>query len=232
MGARYIESYDFYHLKASTLGERLKFIRQFLMRNDDSKKYTVTAIAERLNITHQSISAIERGESKNPSFLVIQRLAQEYHVTLDALTDAYYEEGEKLFYIGKPYEMDPDFEFDEVDFIDNQTDKSANDVDDSLDSLTFFDIESRTGILFYEIHDKDIIRPLYHQHVNSDLNHRDTVELISRLIFDTEKYSIRNKQASEIHPEVQALELLTNANKTLSSIELIDFMLKSQGGEN
>lgn len=233
MGARYIDSHDFYYLKDCSLGERLKFIRQFLMRSDDSKKYTVTAIAERLNITHQSISAIERGESKNPSFLVIQRLAQEYHVTLDALTDAYYEQGKNLFYIGKPYEIDLDLESDEIYFNDNQIDKSNEDTEDSLESLTsIFDIESRTGILFYEIHDKDIIRPLYHQHVNSDLNHSDTVELISRLIFDTEKYLIRNKQASEIHPEVQAQELLSKANKTLDSLELIDLMLKTQGGEN
>lgn len=84
----------------------------------------------------------------------------------------------------------------------------------------------------YEIHAKDIIRPLYHQHVNSNLNHSDTVELMSRLIFDTEKYSVRNKQASEIHPEVQAQELLSKANKTLDSLELIDLMLKTQGGEN
>lgn len=233
MDARYIESHDFYYLKDCSLGERLKFIRKFLMRYNDSKKYTVTALAERLNITHQSISAIERGESKNPSFLVIQRLTQEYHVTIDALTDAYYEQGENLFYIGKPYEMDPDFEPDESYFKNNQTDKSNEDTDDSLDSSTsFFDIESKTGLLFYEIHGKDIIRPLYHRHLSSKLNENDTVELISRLIFDTEKYSMKNKHTSDVHPEVQALELLSKAHKPLNSTELIDCMLKTQGGNN
>lgn len=236
MGARYIDSHDFYHLKDCSLGERLKFIRQFLMRYDDTKKYTVTAIAERLNITHQSISAIERGESKNPSFLVIQRLAQEYHVTLDALTDVFYEQGENLFYIGKPYEMNLDFEFDEIYFNDNQINKSnehIEDTNDSLDSyLSIFNTESRTGILFYEIHDRDIIRPLYHRHLNSELNKNDTVELISRLIFDTEKYSTKNKKTSEIHPEVQAQELLSKANKTLNPLELIDLMLKTQRSDS
>ncbi|MCZ8540278.1 helix-turn-helix domain-containing protein [Psychrobacillus psychrodurans] len=239
MAGIYIDSFDFQYLKKCTLGERLRFFRQKMIQYHGSENYTTTALGERLNVTPQTISAIERGVSKNPSFLVINELTEEYRVPLKSVTDKFYEGDEELFTIGIPNVIETDLDFDDFDelYINGTkidlTHEDIGDTEDSLESLTsIFDIESRTGILFYEIHAKDIIRPLYHQHVNSNLNHSDTVELLSRLIFDTEKYSVRNKQASEIHPEVQALELLSNANKTLDSIELIDFMLKRQGDDN
>lgn len=89
-----IELADFEHLKNASLGERLLFFRQKMIQYNGADKYTIKAIAERLNITPQSISAIERGMSKNPSFLTVQKLAHEYDVTLDSLTDDFYKEEE------------------------------------------------------------------------------------------------------------------------------------------
>lgn len=235
-----IDSIDFQYLKHCTLGERLRFFRQKMMQYNGVEDYTTTAIAERINVTSPTISAIERGASKNPSFLAITELVKEYNVPMESVLDTYYEGDEKLFSIGKPHVIETDIDLDEFDelYINgvpiDLLNKELEDTEDSLDTFTsFFNTESRTGILFYEIHGKDIIIPLYHRHLSSKLNKNETVELISRLIFDTEKYSIKNKEtSSDIHPEVQAQELLSKANKTLDSIELIDIMLKRQGDDN
>lgn len=232
MNAQHIDTYDFGTLKKSTLGERLKFIRNFLMTRENPKDYTVTAIAKRLNVSHQSISAIERGESNNPSYHVLHRLTREYNVSLDVLSDEYYEGEEKLFAIGtnsNPVETDIDFDkFDDIQLYY----LNSNSEDSSVSDNSFFETESRTGILLYEIIGRDLINPIFHKHLKSQMNEKEVVELVSQLIFDTEKYSDNNQSISPKHPYVQALEHISKDPKMLrSSKELIDLMLKIKRGD-
>lgn len=89
-----VELKDFEYLKNATLGERLLFFRQRMIQHHGIDKYTIKELSSRLRITPQTISAIERGMSKNPSFLIVQKLAHEYGVTLDSLTDEFYKDEE------------------------------------------------------------------------------------------------------------------------------------------
>ena len=224
-----IDSTDFQYLKHCTLGERLRFFRQKMMQYYGVENFTTTALGERLNVTSPTISAIERGASKNPSFLAVTELIKEYNVPMESVLDDYYDGDEKFFSIGKPNVIETDIDLDEFDelYINGvPIDLSNKDIEDADD---FFNTESRAGVLYYEIYDTDIISPIYHRHINLDLNEKDTVELISRLIFDTEKYSIKSEHTFDVHPEIQALDLLSKANKTLNSTELIDYMLKCTG---
>lgn len=99
-----INSTEFYLLKNSDIGERIKFLRKKLMDEIDSSYYTTGAIAKRTGIAPQTITSIERGESKKPSFSVIQEIAKEFNVSVVIFTDEYYEGPEKLFSIGKDNE--------------------------------------------------------------------------------------------------------------------------------
>lgn len=97
-----ISSIEFNILKNSSLGERIRFLRTKLMDEVDPVLYTTNAISNRTGIAAQTLTSIERGESKKPSFKVIHLLAKEFNVPMDVFTDEYYEGEEMLFSIGKP----------------------------------------------------------------------------------------------------------------------------------
>ncbi len=95
-----INSIEFNLLKNSSLGERLRFLRTKMMDDVDPVQYTTNAISARTGIAAQTLTAIERGESKKPSFSVIHALAKDLNLPMDVFTDDYYEGSEKLFSIG------------------------------------------------------------------------------------------------------------------------------------
>ena len=97
-----INSIEFNILRNSSLGERIRFLRTKLMDEVDPVLYTTNAISNRTGIAAQTLTSIERGESKKPSFNVIHLLAKEFNVPMDVFTDEYYEGEEMLFSIGKP----------------------------------------------------------------------------------------------------------------------------------
>ncbi|MFJ8263381.1 helix-turn-helix domain-containing protein [Rummeliibacillus sp. NPDC094406] len=113
-----INSIEFNLLNNSSLGERIRFLRTKLMDEVDPVQYTTNAISKRTGIAAQTLTSIERGESKKPSFSVIHALAKDFNVQMDVFTDDYYEGSEKLFSLGESSitEIDlGDFEIDEAD---------------------------------------------------------------------------------------------------------------------
>ncbi|ACV63771.1 transcriptional regulator, XRE family [Desulfofarcimen acetoxidans DSM 771] len=67
-----------------TFGERIRFLRLEL-KKQDKKKYSLQNVANRIGVTKQSLSLIERQKIKNPSFAVLNRLAADLGVTVDYL---------------------------------------------------------------------------------------------------------------------------------------------------
>jgi len=117
-----INSIEFDLLKNSSIGGRIKFLRKKLMDRVTTVPYTSNSISKRTGIAVQTLSSIERGDSKKPSFSVINALAKDFSVPLDVFTDEYYEGEEKLFSLGKPVDIVPDaidldFDIDDGDIL-------------------------------------------------------------------------------------------------------------------
>ena len=67
------------------IGERIHLLREQL-KKQDKKKYSLQGVADRVGlVTKQSLSLIERGKIKNPSSVIINKLAADFGVTADFL---------------------------------------------------------------------------------------------------------------------------------------------------
>lgn len=220
MSAIYIDSYDFQFLKDSSLGERLRFFRQRMIQYHGSD-YTITSLGSRLGVTPQSISAIERGDSKNPSFLLVHKLTKEFRVPLDSVTDEFYQGEEKLFPIGIPeVDDDPIFIDDEDFFLEDIT--VVSDDDEEHADENFFDFDETSGLLLYHCYSKDSVKPLFHVHLKDSISDNDFEHLISRLLLETTTLSKKPFDKSRaIHPIQEAHSLMKQHNKSLSAEELL-----------
>ncbi|MFC4402367.1 helix-turn-helix domain-containing protein [Gracilibacillus xinjiangensis] len=95
-----INQIEFEILKVWPLGERLRFFRSKMQELYGKRNYSTKALGERLNVSPQSITAIERGISKNPSYHVMQKISIEFNIPLEAFSDEYYENGFRELSIG------------------------------------------------------------------------------------------------------------------------------------
>ena len=67
------------------IGERIHLLREQLKKHD-KKKYSLQSVADRVGVvTKQSLSMIERGKIKNPSSVIINKLAADFGITVDFL---------------------------------------------------------------------------------------------------------------------------------------------------
>ncbi|CAM3807558.1 hypothetical protein GCM10009865_46560 [Aeromicrobium ponti] len=217
MPALQIDSFDFKYLQNCTLGERLRFFRQKMMQYHPNKDYTVTSLGKRLRITPQSISAIERGDSKNPSFQVIHKLTKEYRVPLDSVTDEYYQDEGRLFTIGIPDVVDAtDIELDDIETI-----KYNGNIIYENKSDDFFEGDSMMGLLLYQSNDNNIIDLIFHRYFKESISDDQLSDIVSRLIFETSSVSREKLDIDELpHPAVQAKHILEQKNQPLSLKEL------------
>jgi transcriptional regulator with XRE-family HTH domain len=135
---------------------------------EPDKDYTTTSIAERVGVTPQSISAIERGESKKPSFQLIHKLTKEYGIPLEAATNEFYEE-ENLFTIGHP--IDVDFDFSDFEIVDNSA--------------------PNLGILVYQENREEQIRFVLNEEI-AHVNDLNLLKLLSRLVYELELHKTEN----------------------------------------
>lgn len=221
MPAIYIDSYDFQFLKESNFGERLRFFRQRMIQYHGSD-YTITSLGSRLGVTPQSISAIERGDSKNPSFLLVHKLTREFRVPLDSVTDEFYQSEERLFSIGIPEVVEDPIIIDDEDFFLEDITVASDDDDKENAEENFFDFDETSGILLYRCYSKDSVDPLFHVHFKGCISDNDIQHLISRLLLDTTTLSKKPfDKSSAIHPLQEAHSLMKQHNKSLSAEELL-----------
>ncbi|PMC35515.1 hypothetical protein CJ195_19100 [Bacillus sp. UMB0899] len=108
-----ITELDYHFLENSPIGERVRLIRNLLMNKVDETYFTATAISKRTGIAAQTITSIERGESKKPSFSVINSLAIDFGVSIEVFTDEYYINNGPIFTIGEREEYIDFSDFDD-----------------------------------------------------------------------------------------------------------------------
>lgn len=224
----HIDTYDFQYLKKSTIGERLKFFRHHIMQySHNSDDFTITALGSRLEVSPQTISSIERGSSKNPSFLIVHKLTKEYGVPLESVTDEFYMSEERLFAIGKPEEP---IIIDDEDFIIEDTDEYSTVINDENEKdENFFDFDETKGILLYNCLSRIEIEPMYHIQFKRDISDDELEHLISRLLLETTTLSKEKFERSKsVHPLQEAHQIINRHNKFLSADELLRLLTNTK----
>lgn len=180
--------------------------------------YTIKAIAERLDLTPQAISAVERGLSKNPSFGLVNKLVREYNVSMDTLTDEYYQGEVNLYTIGKPEVVDyGEREFDEIDFDEFEIveDTSPRKINTGYWDEEKNDFASPTpsiGVLFYQYNDNKHFDVLYKNAITERFNEAEFQKLLVRLDLDIALFN-----RSDI-----SVELITSAMNKYQSKNALD----------
>lgn len=191
MSSRTIDSVEFQLLKSSSLGKRLKYFRNEMKVLQPKIDYTTSAIAKRIGASPQTITAVERGDSKKPSFYLVSQLTKEYGVPLDAVTDEFYHFEDNLFSIGSPDTVHVDFDMDDIEF------NSAP--------------EKGLGMVLYEKKGEDMIRLLHHDEINNIKNDVDIVQLLSRFMYEIEMHNTGNSlNLSDLFNKKSPFEYATN----------------------
>ncbi|MCT1577065.1 helix-turn-helix domain-containing protein [Oceanobacillus kimchii] len=215
MPAVQIESFEFQYLKDCNLGGRLRFFRQKMIKHHGSD-YTITSLGSRLGVTPQSISAIEREDSKNPSFRLVHQLTQEFRVPLESVTDEFYFGKERLFSIGIPVSVSVDFDIDDLD--------DLTLVDEEEDD--YFNFDEIKGVLIYHCMNRNEIVPLYHTQFKDDISDDEMEHFISRLLLETTNLTTEKfVQSKAIHPLQEANQIIKRYNKFLTPEELLDLLV-------
>ncbi|CAH0121351.1 hypothetical protein PAE9249_03878 [Paenibacillus sp. CECT 9249] len=182
MHSRILTEYEFYNLKKSTLGERLRFFREEVRKLSPNKEFTTKAMGERLGITPQTITAIERGNSKNPSYYVIHKLTHDLQIPFDALTDEFYQSNFKSIPIG------------------NSEKKTFGTHPNAQKSKA-----SRLGTMIYQLFDDGQMRILHDIHTDHALEKNEFTSSLGRIISEIDTYKDEISRLS--HPLVRAISL-------------------------
>lgn len=210
-----INSMEFNVLKVSSLGERIRFLRQKLMSEDENKDYTIKGIAKRIDVPFQTLTSVERGDSQKPSMFLMNSLAKDFNVHIEVFLDDYYKGEEKLFSIGVD---------DDSDVIDLDELFGNDEIDDTIyiDGIEYRlgtgSVASRRRNIQVMINETFITgdqKNLYHQQLN--LSENDLMHFLMNVIQQTElhptnlSYSTWSN-ALKISPLKKAIEI-TNARR-------------------
>lgn len=194
MSKRIITAIEYFNLRENTLGERIRFFREETGKLNTKEDYSTRALSKRLGVTAQSITAIERGDSKNPSFQLILGLANELHVPIAAFTDDFYTGDINLLEIGLP---------DEDERAVLKTEDTG--LDPALSSNFHF------GCYVYQVFKDGRMRIVYSSETKDAVDYRGFIESLSRFIAEIEIHSL-NKEILDtneirISPLQNAIEL-------------------------
>ncbi|MGG1673850.1 helix-turn-helix domain-containing protein [Paenibacillus sp. NRS-1783] len=168
---RTITAVEYFALRENALGERIRFFREETGKLNSKEDYSTRAISKRLGVTAQSITAIERGESKNPSFQLVHGLSRELHVPIEAFTDEFYQGDIHLFEIGV---VDENVELE---------DTRAAGLDPALSTSFHF------GCYVYQAFQDGRMRFLYSKETKNAVDYKAFVESLSRFVAEIEMHS-------------------------------------------
>jgi|GEM_PF-6426256 len=179
-----INSIEFNILKASSLGERIRFLRQKLQEEPTLKDYTVKEIAKRIDIPFQTLTSVERGDSQKPSIFLVNSIAKDFGVNIEVFLDDYYQGDEKLFSFGEKeedrdvqtIELDEDLDVGDTIYIDELEYKVGS--GDALNRRRNIHI-----LINEEFHSGDQ-KNLYHHQLNMSEN--DLMTMLMNVIQQTE----------------------------------------------
>ncbi|WP_208587247.1 helix-turn-helix transcriptional regulator [Gracilibacillus suaedae] len=194
MSNRNIDSIEFQLLKRKSIGERLKYFRNELKALQPKVDYSTPAIAKRIGVSPQSITAVERGESKKPSFYLINQLTKEYGVQLEAVTDEFYDSEEELFNIGHPTKVEKTVDLDGMEDIEINNDP-----------------EKALGIVLYERKGESNVRLLLNEEMSNIRNDVDIIQLLSRFIYEIDLHQTKTSlQLEELFKKKSPFEYATS----------------------
>lgn len=88
-------------LKTSSLGTRIRKIREFLVELYGKENYTASRVALESGVTPQNILQIEKGNIKNPSHKTVIAIAKYFRVPQEIFYDDFYESDIESFEIGE-----------------------------------------------------------------------------------------------------------------------------------
>lgn len=165
MPSRLLTEYEFFKLKSRSLGERLRFFREEVGKLHSKKEYTTKAMGQRLGITPQSITAIERGDTKNPSYQLIYKLTKDLNVPFEALSDEFYQGEVHLFPLG---------------FSDDKPDPERDSPESSDFSQFYF------GCYVYQLFPDGKMRFVYNKDTVQPIDYKKFIESLSRFINEIE----------------------------------------------
>ena len=220
-----INSVEFNFLKNSSLGERIRFLRTKLMDEVNPEQYTTNAISKRTNIAAQTLTSIERGESKKPSFSVIHALSKDFNVGMDVFTDDYYEGSEKLFSLGTSsndaIDLGDDFELNNGDSLFIQGKEYVVSEGSAL--------SRRRNISVYvveEFEDEDILEDTLLYHHQNSLKEVELVQILSQMIqtLELSPFSLSSSEwlkALKISPLQEANNIVSQFDSELPKITIL-----------
>lgn len=220
-----INSIEFNLLKNSSLGERIRFLRTKLMDEVDPEQYTTSAISKRTEIAAQTLTSIERGESKKPSFSVIHALSKDFNVSMDVFTDDYYEGSEKLFSLG----TSSNIVFDFTDFDIDKGDSIIIDEKELIvgESSTFNRSRNISVYVVEEFEDEDILTDTLLYHHQKSLKEVELVQILSQTIqtLELSPFSLSNQEwlkALKKSPLQEAYEIVSQLDIELPKITILE----------
>lgn len=167
MGKRSITAVEYFSLQGSSIGERIRFFREETGKLNTKEDYSTRAISKRLGVTAQSITAIERGESKNPSFQLVYGLSRELHVPIEAFTNEFYQGDIRLLEIG----------------VVDEKDTQAAKLDPALSTSFHF------GCYIYQAFQDGRMRFVYSKETKNTVDYKAFVESLSRFVAEIEMHS-------------------------------------------
>lgn len=231
---RSIDSAEFSFLKEAPIGKRLRYFRS-IMKQTSSQEYSTRALAKRIGVSAQSLTAIERGESKNPTYKLIYRISKDFNVPMEVFADEYYEGEEKLFEIGHEHviELPDDIDIDEVESISFVTKSGVQTME--VNPREALDLDKQIGLIIYQKSPSQSPQIIYNTEKKS--NDIETVKLLSKVLCETELSFNNYDDIRNRNPLNQAYDIYEGAknisfSKQSKSKELLKNLLESISNES
>lgn len=175
---------QFNDLKEGSIGFRIRYIRELLYKKYGTA-FSSRNVAERIKlISFTALSAVERGDTKDPSARLVKALSEDFEVDMEVFFDDYYNNGYKPIKVGK------------------QEDDNTSDTQKDNDSY-------KVGVYVYQEADNGDRRQLYSNWSSQRWNKSLSLQLMSLIIqtMETNDNLLEDSTLSEHlqHPLFKAL---------------------------
>lgn len=157
MGLVILNESQFNDLKEGSIGFRIRYIRELLYKKYGAA-FSSRNVAERIKlISFTALSAVERGDTKDPSARLVKALSDDFEVDMVVFFDDYYNNGYKPIKIGQ------------------QEDANESDIKKDTDSY-------KVGVYVYQEDDYGDRRQLYTNWSSQRWNKSLSLQLMSLII--------------------------------------------------
>ncbi|MDN3451093.1 helix-turn-helix transcriptional regulator [Planococcus sp. APC 3906] len=152
-----VENNDLKILQNKDLGGRIKWIRE-KANEYNSPLFTAYRLAENISVAQSTISRIETGTQ--PRVDLLEKVAEQFGVSIAVFTDAYYQDGGKPFTICKSSGTTSP----------NSQEKIFNLIDTQYEATLSLSIKTHEGIDYTSIEETVFLSPLEHEEFVDEVN--------------------------------------------------------------